>query len=279
VTSKLRIAMVSYYLPSESRIGVGHQVHAPANALVDRGHEVTVFSGCGPSDEARYETVKVPLSGSNRTFKFAWQLRGINWSPFDIVHAHGDDNLLRGGRPVRVRTMHGSCFAEARWVGSMRHRLRMTVLGLGELVSTVTPADQVVAVSQNTHRGLPWVQTVIPNGVDAERFAPAQRSEKPSSLLVGSYHWRRRGEFLADVSEGEVAPRLPEPSSGWWARTPHHGPRCRASAACPTRSSPRGTRARGRPAEHSTKLRPSRFTFKVNLPSRWPDPRGSVRPL
>ena len=44
----LRIAMVSYYMPSESKLGTGHQVHALANALVDRGHDVTVFTRCQP---------------------------------------------------------------------------------------------------------------------------------------------------------------------------------------------------------------------------------------
>ncbi len=106
--------MISYYLPSESRIGVGHQVHALANALVERGHEVTVFSGCAHSDGARYETVTMPLPGTNRTFKFAWKLRRVDWSRFDILHAHGDDNWLRRAHPIRVRTLHGSCLAEAR---------------------------------------------------------------------------------------------------------------------------------------------------------------------
>ncbi len=32
----LRIAMTSYYMPSASKIGVGYQVHALANAMVDR---------------------------------------------------------------------------------------------------------------------------------------------------------------------------------------------------------------------------------------------------
>ena len=44
----LRIAMISYYLPSESKIGVGYQVHELANELARRGHHVDVFSPCAP---------------------------------------------------------------------------------------------------------------------------------------------------------------------------------------------------------------------------------------
>ena len=201
--------MVSYYLPSGSRIGVGHQVHALANALVARGHEVVMYSSCTHPDGARYQTVTVPLSGANRTFKFAWKLRDIDWSRFDVVHAHGDDNWMGGGRPPRVRTLHGSCFAEARWIGTPRGQARMTLLGVGEIVSTIT-ADEVVAVSRSTYRWLPWVRVIIPNGVDLIRFSPGVRSTNPSILFVGTYYWRKRGKLLADVFEAEVLPRIPE---------------------------------------------------------------------
>jgi phosphatidyl-myo-inositol alpha-mannosyltransferase len=214
--------MVSYYLPSSSKIGVGHQVHALANALVDRGHEVTVFSGCDHSDGARYETVTMPLSGANRTFKFAWKLRRVDWSRFDILHAHGDDYWLRRGKPIRVRTLHGSCFSEARWVGSAHGWLRMTLLGLGELVSTIT-ADQVIAVSRNTYRWLPWVRSVIPNGVDMKRFVARKRSARPSVLFVGTYHWRKRGKLLMEIFEAEVRPRIPD--AELWMVCPDAPPR------------------------------------------------------
>lgn len=42
-SESLRIAMISYYLPSESKIGVGYQVHELANELARRGHQVDVF--------------------------------------------------------------------------------------------------------------------------------------------------------------------------------------------------------------------------------------------
>ena len=56
----LRIAMISYYLPSGSKIGVGYQVHALADELVRRGHHVDVFSECPPVPGARYGHVTCP---------------------------------------------------------------------------------------------------------------------------------------------------------------------------------------------------------------------------
>jgi len=50
----MRVALLSLYLPGSSKIGVGHQVHGLANALVDRGHDVTVLSPDEPGEGATY---------------------------------------------------------------------------------------------------------------------------------------------------------------------------------------------------------------------------------
>jgi phosphatidylinositol alpha-mannosyltransferase len=210
MTRPLRIAMISYYMPSESKIGVGYQVHALANTFVDRGHDVTVFSACGESAGARYRSETVPVSGSNRTFKFALRLRHVDWTPFDVLHAAGDDYWLWRRRvPVHIRTLHGSCLSEARWVQGGRERLRMLLLGLSEVLATLV-ADETVAVSENTRRWLPWVRSVVPNGVDLTRFRPGERSPQPSVLFVGTYLRRKRGKLLADAFEREVLPALPD---------------------------------------------------------------------
>jgi phosphatidylinositol alpha-mannosyltransferase len=208
-TAGLRIGMVSYYLPSGSKIGVGYQVHALANALVARGHSVTVFSACGASEGARYRTEQVPLSGSNRTFKFALALRKADWQRFDVLHAHGDDYWLwRRRAPAHVRTLHGSCLAEARWISGARERTRMVLLGLSEVLATLV-ADATVGVSQNSLRWTPWVRHVIPNGVDLSVFRPGERAKQPTVLFVGTYGWRKRGALLVDVFQRDVLPEVP----------------------------------------------------------------------
>lgn len=207
---RLRIAMISYYLPSGSKIGVGYQVHSLANELVRRGHEVTVLSACGPSDGASYRTETVSIDGANRTFKFALALRKVDWSRFDVLHAHGDDYWLWRRRvDAHVRTLHGSCFGEALRIRGGRERLRMILLGLSEVLATLV-ADRSVVVSENTRRWLPWVRTVIPNGVDLARFYPGEKSPNPSILFVGTYRQRKRGKLLADIFQKEVRPSLPE---------------------------------------------------------------------
>ena len=121
--------MISYYLPSGSKIGVGHQVHQLANEMVDRGHEVEVFSECPPVDGARYGHARIELSGSLRTFRFAMALRRVDFDKYDVLHAHGDDYWLwRRRARAHVRTLHGSCFEEALRIRGAIARLRMLAL-------------------------------------------------------------------------------------------------------------------------------------------------------
>lgn len=207
----LRIAMTSYYLPSDSKIGVGHQAHAMAEALTARGHHVTMFSPCPPVAGARYEHRTVPMQGALRTFRWAARIRALDLSSFDVLHCHGDDHLRLGRpTPVHVRTMHGSCFDEALHITGAKERLRMVALGVTEVLAPLS-ADATVCVSEATRRWYPWLHRVIPNGVDLDRSRPdVAREATPTVLFVGTYEQRKRGRLLADVFERSILPRHPD---------------------------------------------------------------------
>lgn len=202
--------MTSYYLPSDSKIGVGYQAHGMANALVQRGHHVVMFSPCPRVVGSGYEHRQIPMSGSLRTFRWALRVRELDLSSFDVLHAHGDDHLRLGRpTPAHVRTLHGSCFDEALHITGTKERLRMVALGLTEVAAPVV-ADATVCVSNATKRWYPWLHRVIPNGVDLDRFHPGGKREKmPTILFVGTYEQRKRGRLLADVFERTILPRHP----------------------------------------------------------------------
>ncbi len=204
--------MISYYLPSESKIGVGHQVHALATALVRRGHEVDVLSACAPVPGAEYGHRLIPLAGSMRTFRFATALRRLDLSDYDVLHAHGDDYWMWRRRVGRhVRTVHGSCFEEALRIRGMKERTRMVALGLSETLASVV-ADATTVVSPRTSRWVPRVAAVIPNGVELSRFSavPRERTPHPTILFVGTWHQRKRGAALARAFVESVLPRHPD---------------------------------------------------------------------
>ena len=212
----MKIAITSLYLPSSSKIGVGYQVHYLANALVGRGHAVTVFSQAEAPADARYEVVTVPPARRLRTFRFAWDLRRYDLSSFDVLNAHGDDWFLWGRRrPRHVHTFHGSCMAEMLHATSPFAKARMAALAACEY-SAAMLADELVTVSANTRRFIPMVRRVIPNGVDLETFHPsAEKSDAPSVLFVGTMHGRKRGAFLLDLFRREIRPRVP--NAEFWA--------------------------------------------------------------
>jgi glycosyltransferase involved in cell wall biosynthesis len=212
----VKIAITSLYLPSGSKIGVGYVVHTFANKMIQRGHEVTVFSQTGPSPDSLYKVVVVPSGKRLRTFGFAWALRKYDFSQFDLLHAHGDDWFLWGCKlPRHIHTLHGSCLAEMIHAKGFTQKLRMAGLALGEF-SACMLADELVAVSANTRRYNPWAKLVIPNGVDLDLFRPGEeKSEVPALLFVGTMHGRKRGAMLLDIFQREIRPRVPR--AEFWA--------------------------------------------------------------
>lgn len=208
----LRIAVVSYYLPSGSKIGVGFQAHELATELVRRGHHVDMISECPPVPGAVYGHRRIVLTGHLRTFRFATALRRLDLSSYDVLHAHGDDYWLwRRRGPLHVRTVHGSCFEEALRIKGVKERTRMVLLGISEVLASLV-ADRVAVVSPRTRRWLPRVDAVIPNGVDTTRFRPSlsERAAHPVVLFVGTWGGRKRGAALAAAFSTHVLPRVPD---------------------------------------------------------------------
>lgn len=220
----MNIAFASMYLPSGSKIGVGYQVHALANALVRRGHSVTVYSQTGPSPDSLYQVVVVPSGKHLRTFGFAWNLRRYDFTQYDVLNAHGDDWFLWGcKRPRHIHTYMGSCVAETLHAKGLTAKARMAALAICETQSVLL-ADELVAISENTCRYVPRVKRVIPCGVNLSAFSPGQeKSETPALLFVGTMHGRKRGAMLLDIFQREVRPQVP--NAEFWAvcETPVEG--------------------------------------------------------
>ena len=208
----MKIAITSYYLPSGSKIGVGYMVHYLANHLVRRGHDVTVFSSCASCPDSLYEVVRIPCGERLRTFRFAWNLRQIDFTRFDVLNAHGDDWFLWGCKlPRHVHTFHGSCLAEMLHATSWPVRARMGALALCETGATLLARERI-AVSANTRRYIPRINGVIPNGVDLARFNPGtgEKSKHPSILFVGTLYGRKRGKMLLEIFQRNIRPALPD---------------------------------------------------------------------
>ncbi len=214
----MKIAMTHVDLPNESKGGVAFQAHYLSNALVERGHDVTMFTFSPSYAECLYRVHQYSIAPQLRSlnaFLLAIRLAQTDFSEFDIIHTHGDNYLLWGRHP-QVRTFHGSAIDEARTAVRRRRRLYQTVIaGLEQVGGQV--ADVSVGVSQATKARLPAVSVIIPCGVDTKRFRPGQKADKPSILFVGTTGGRKRGTFLADIFLKQVRPHFPE--AELWAVT------------------------------------------------------------
>jgi len=206
----MNIALNSFYLPSIDKIGVGYQAHYMAQALVQRGHRVVMYSPAPRCEDADYEHRQIDCGTKFRLHRFAWAMRRQDLREFDVLHSHGEDHFILSGRvPCHVRTVLGSCLEEAFHIQGIKQKVRMLYIAAMETLACAV-ADRTVAISVNTCRYYPWISRVIPCGVDLSDFYPGAKESTPTLLFVGTYHNRKRGKWLMEVFQREVRPRLPE---------------------------------------------------------------------
>lgn len=211
----LDVAVIQRFLPPASRGGAGHFTVGLCGALATRGHKVTIFSQDPKPSGASFDVVQLP-GRERRTapLTFPLQLASIDFSAFDVIHAQGDEQMVRHrGRPV-VRTLHGSSLDEAIANGlharSPRHLLLHGWFFNWEVVSGLR-ADAIVAVSAAAGRHALRHVDVIPNGIDAAALAPdgTPKSAAPSILFVGELDSRKRGRWLVRAFVEKIRPGLP----------------------------------------------------------------------
>ena len=217
----LSIGVLSYGLPvvGEKRGGIERVADELANGLAGRGHRVIVFSHDERPAGARYEVRPLPW----RRFVNTWIGRRLtmgylgnvlmalpDFSGLDVLMAHGDSLLLPLRRTPFVRVVHGSAWEEARSATSSGRFLLQAGVFAQELASAATHRASV-GVSENTRRSNPFVRAVVPNGVNRAVFGPdpVERASYPMVLSVGAMSGRKRGAWLLDRFEAEIAPRVP----------------------------------------------------------------------
>lgn len=199
----MRVALLTY--STKPRGGVVHTL-ALAEALADLGVDVTVFSLGRGGDSGFFRPVRpsvtvrvVPFEARDPESVGARILRSIatlrdafDPSSFDVVHAQDCISANAVG-------------AAARYVRTVHHLDRFTTPELAACHerAIVEPAAHLcvsAAVAAEVRAGWGLSPTVIPNGVDAARFAAA------ADDTDGQAHWRERlGHYVLAV--GGIEPR------------------------------------------------------------------------
>jgi glycosyltransferase involved in cell wall biosynthesis len=208
----MNVAFFSKQLPSNEPNGVSVQVHRLAEALSQRGHQVTVFTLSPPVIPVQYKCVQLknkPTFPILRKFTPALRFRTVDTTPFDIVHFHGDDYLCAGASN-RVRTFYGSALREALHAATVGRFLYQALFYGFEWIATLKKGTSV-AISKDTRRYLPRIKRCIPCCIPLDKFNPGERkSVHPSILFLGDFTSRKRGMLLLHAFTSTVLPAHPD---------------------------------------------------------------------
>lgn len=178
--------------------GVETHVQQISERLVDRGHEVTVFTAdAGASVESHTTRNGVEVRrfrgfAPSDAFHIAPQIAlAVRRADADVVHAHNYHSLPMLFAALGV--IDERLVVTPHYHGGSASRLRDRLLSLYRPLGrwAMRRADAVIAVSEWERRELQRDfgidATVIPNGIDVERFADAEPEarERPYLLSVG----------------------------------------------------------------------------------------------
>jgi phosphatidylinositol alpha-mannosyltransferase len=210
----MRIAMLHADLPGQSTGGVAYQASRLADALVERGHQVTMFSLSPPPHGSRYSVRRIGggsilRSKPGRLVAMAPSFAAQRFGGFDLIHAHGDSHLVVRRKVPLVRTFYGSARDEARSAGSRRRRWAQTFQYGGELLARRT-ATATVGISRATEESTGPLDAIVPCGVDRTVFRPGAKSPRPTVLFVGTLGGRKRGSLVVEAFLREIRLEVPE---------------------------------------------------------------------
>ena len=214
---RIKICMSVNFLPDlEHSGGVSYQVHYFANKLHDNGIDVTVFSSNKPNLKYSYKVKIVKYSHWIAKRKILWfllypvLLRMNDYRDFDLFHSHGDEFLFFFFSKPIIRTFYGSALGEFNSASSFKRKLNQIFRYFTEYISGFH-AKINVGISHSTKKYLPFINKVIPCGINLEKFKPDRvKSEHPSIFFVGTIKGRKRGWFLVKVFKEEIKPKIPD---------------------------------------------------------------------
>ncbi len=213
-TRPMRIGLFHSTLPEPGRKpgGVDVFVHRLGNALVERGHDVSMltFAAKAPAD-ANYRLHRLGRGciarSRSRPVVAPLTLTARSPSNVDVVHLHGDDWFYVGRRVPTVRTFYGSALCEARSATSTGRRIMQSMLFPLELLASRL-ATSSFAIADGMPAGY-RLMGELPLGFTPPRVALPPKSEAPSVLFVGTWEGRKRGAWLAERFAQEVLPAVP----------------------------------------------------------------------
>lgn len=190
----MRILFVTHRYPPRTG-GVETHVREIATRLVEQGHDVTVFSAdagesvAAESDDDGVRVRRFRSLSPDESFYFAPRLAlAVRRADTDVVHAHNYHAfpLFFAAIGVADEQFVVTTHYHGESAGGLRNVLLSGYRPFGRWA--VRHADKVIAVSEwerdRLSEDLGIEATVIPNGVDADRFADVEPEQRDSPYLL-----------------------------------------------------------------------------------------------
>ncbi|WP_447643559.1 glycosyltransferase family 4 protein [Nocardioides zeae] len=158
---------------------------------------VVTYEGAATMPGVDLVTIPTATSRLHRYYTSAWHAaRVVPGTTPDVVHAHGDDFLLRTSAPI-VRSFYGTSWGEAKSSTGLR-RLNHAVLAGAELWAA-RRADLKLGIAPESV-DMFRCDLVFPPYLRTSSDAPGtRRSLEPVVVFIGSFRGRKRGWMAQDA--------------------------------------------------------------------------------
>ncbi|MDF9715025.1 glycosyltransferase family 4 protein [Nocardioides sp. ChNu-153] len=199
--TKMRVTWVSLEWPREGHHsgGVGRYA-ARLAARVQELVDLTVITYAGAAPVPGVELVTIPPAGSRveRYYTSAWRAaRALPATRPDVVHAHGDDFLLRTSAPI-VRSFYGTSWGEAKSSTGLR-KANHVVLAGAELWSAKRAQLRLGIAPESLE--MFRCQHVFPPYLRQQRTTGGTKGAEPVVVFIGSFRGRKRGWMVQEAVE------------------------------------------------------------------------------
>jgi len=200
LTRMIRVTWLALEWPREGQHagGVGRYVKRLAERMKDLVDlTVVVYEGAEPVAGVRFVTIPVPRGRVDRYYKGAYISRNaVASTGADLVHAHGDDFLLRRGVPI-IRSFYGSSWEEAKTSNGLR-KLNHAVLAIGEVRSQRRSVLRLGIAPESVERFR--CDYIVPPYLRAD-VSEAERNpaDLPTVVFIGSFDGRKQGRLVQDA--------------------------------------------------------------------------------
>lgn len=159
---------------------------------------VVTYEGATPIPGIRYKFIPAPKGRIERYYASAWHARNaVAASRPDVIHAHGDDFLLRADAPI-VRTFYGLSLSEARSSTGLRKYNHYLLALLEDLSAKRATARLGIAPEAVDHFNC---EDLFPPFLGIAQISSRQPSPVPTVVFIGSYHGRKQGRLAQQAVE------------------------------------------------------------------------------